>query len=387
MSAVRSCPVCATPGCEIFFERRGVLVFCNVLYPSRDRALLAPRGDLQLAFCGACTHIFNAAFDPDQSGYGVGYENALHFSETFGAYQRRLAERLIDRFGLYGKDLVEIGCGDGSFLRLLCELGDNRGVGFDPTAPENSDDPRVRFVMTTDRPADADVPADFICCRHALEHIERPRPFAARLAGWVKEGSGAFYIEVPNGLAPFCDDAVWDLIYEHCSYFTPLSLRRLCEGVGMEVWASDFAFDGQYLSIEGRCGARNQQGGQPRQPEDLRVHLGAFAESYAKRTSVAVEWTHRAAGAGERVVLWGAGSKGVSFLDAVGGAGIAAAVDVNPRKQGKWVGGSGVEVVAPEKLVEIRPDLVVMLNPIYRDEVGAALRSLGLLPELVTLSA
>jgi hypothetical protein len=39
---------------------------------------------------------------------------------------------LIERYDLYGKDIIEIGCGQGEFLTLLCELGGNRGVGFDP---------------------------------------------------------------------------------------------------------------------------------------------------------------------------------------------------------------------------------------------------------------
>ena len=34
--------------------------------------------------------------------------------------------------GLRGKDIIEIGCGKGEFLLLLCEMGNNRGTGFDP---------------------------------------------------------------------------------------------------------------------------------------------------------------------------------------------------------------------------------------------------------------
>ena len=39
---------------------------------------------------------------------------------------------LIRRYDLRGKEVIEIGCGKGEFLSLLCEVGDNRGVGFDP---------------------------------------------------------------------------------------------------------------------------------------------------------------------------------------------------------------------------------------------------------------
>jgi SAM-dependent methyltransferase len=330
-----------------------------------------------------CTHIFNAAFDPARMRYSRSYENALHFSETFARFQRRLAERLIERFDLRGKDLVEVGCGDGAFLRLLCELGDNRGVGFDATAPLRSDSSGVRFVATADPAAYAGVPADFICCRQTLEHVEQPRRFIADLRQWAR-ASPPFYFEVPNGLAPFCDGAVWDLIYEHCSYFTPRSLQRLCAEAGMEVWTIDSAFDSQFLSIEGRFGDPRQPHGLVHQADDLHARLAGFSEVYAERISAAAEWTQRATTRGDCIVLWGAGSKGSSFLDAAGGAAISAAVDVNPRKQGRWIGGSSVEVVAPQRLSEIEPDRVVILNPIYRDEVGAALSAMSLAPEVVT---
>jgi hypothetical protein len=382
MNAALICPVCGSTVCETFFTRTGVLLWSNVLYLSREEARSAPRGEMRMAICANCTHIFNAAFDPERMRYRRGYENALHFSDTFARYQRHLAQRLIERFNLHGKDLVEVGCGDGAFLRLLCELGDNRGVGFDATAPP-SDSPGVRFVATVDPARYAGVPADFICCRHTLEHVREPRRFTAHLQHWAT-AAPAFYFEVPNGLAPFCDGAVWDLIYEHCSYFTLRSLRRLCADAGMEVSTVGAAFDGQFLSIEGRLGASEERHGLLPRVDDLRSRLAGFSAAYAKRVSAAVDWTRRAAARRDRIVLWGAGSKGSSFLDVVGGAAIHAAVDVNPRKQGRWTGGSGVEVVAPEKLREIEPDHVVILNPIYRDEVGAALKAMDLAPEVVT---
>jgi len=78
------------------------------------------------------------------------------------------------------------------------------------------------------------------------------------------------------------------------------------------------------------------------------------------------------------VALWGAGSKGVAFLNAVPAAReIAAVVDVNRRKHGLHVPGSGQQVVAPERLRDDPPDLVIAMNPLYRDEIAALLRDLG----------
>jgi hypothetical protein len=88
------------------------------------------------------------------------------------------------------------------------------------------------------------------------------------------------------------------------------------------------------------------------------------------------------------VVLWGAGSKGVTFLNMVEGADrIDRAVDINPHKRGLYVPGSGHPVVAPSDLVGLRPATAVVLNPLYVDEVRQQLAELDLPTEVVTLPA
>jgi hypothetical protein len=81
---------------------------------------------------------------------------------------------------------------------------------------------------------------------------------------------------------------------------------------------------------------------------------------------------------GETAVIWGAGSKGVGFLSTLGLADeVACAVDVNPAKHGMFMPGTGHEVVAPERLADIRPGIVVVMNPAYVDEIGRDLAQLG----------
>ena len=222
------CLACGAHAADVFFERHGVLATTNVSYARREDALAAPRGSLRMAVCPQGSHIFNAAFAAERVSYDDGYENALHFSPTFDRHQQRLAESLIERFALRRKRLLEVGCGDGSFLRALCEVGDNVGVGVDRLAPVSSDDARIRFVRADEvRGIGDDVP-DFVCSRHTLEHVAAPRSFLGAWRRWAGRQAPGVYLEVPNGSAPFCDDSVWDLIYEHVSYFTPRSLARLC---------------------------------------------------------------------------------------------------------------------------------------------------------------
>jgi hypothetical protein len=90
---------------------------------------------------------------------------------------------------------------------------------------------------------------------------------------------------------------------------------------------------------------------------------------------------------GRRVVLWGAGSKGVTFLNAFKHCGqIEFAVDINPRKQGLYVPGTGQKIVAPEFLKDYQPDVVLVMNPLYMAEIQKLAKKLKLLAKLMDAS-
>ena len=47
--------------------------------------------------------------------------------------------------------------------------------------------------------------------------------------------------------------------------------------------------------------------------------------------------------------------------------------------------GTGQKIVAPEFLKDYKPDVVIVMNGIYCDEIGKDLKKLGLDPEIVAL--
>ena len=88
----------------------------------------------------------------------------------------------------------------------------------------------------------------------------------------------------------------------------------------------------------------------------------------------------------KKVDIWGAGSKGIAFLTSLdAGDTVKYAVDVNPYKQGRFMPGAGQEIVAPAFLKDYAPDLVVVMNSIYVDEIRSDLAKLGLEPELLVV--
>jgi SAM-dependent methyltransferase len=386
------CPACAAPNPLPFYTVDGVPVHSVRLLASRDEALRFPTGDIRLGFCGRCSFITNLAFDPDRLAYASGYESTQAFSPTFERFQRRLAARLVRDFDLRGKKVLEIGCGRGEFLSLLCAAGDNRGVGFDPAYqadPESTPDERVEFVADVYSRAYRGVRADAVCCKMTLEHVRDVAGFVAEVRATIGDRRGALvFFQVPSAERILRRAAFWDVYYEHCSYFTAEALAALFEANGFRTVEQWTDYDDQYRMLAAR--ADGEPGRRPRAPASAAVK--ALVETFAARSRERVERWRAALEAetagGRRLVVWGAGSKAVSFLHALGlGERVACLVDVNPRKHGTFLAGSGHPIVAPEALREVSTDAVVVMNPIYRAEIAGDLRRLGLAPRLVVLEA
>lgn len=385
-----TCPVCLGTDTREFMQLLQVPVHCNVLWSSKEEALGAPRGDMTLGFCRTCGHLWNTRFDPTLMEYTQAYENSLHFSPRFRQYAEELAGRLVSQYGVRGKTVVDIGCGKGDFLAMMCQKGDNRGYGFDPSYEPGIQSPDAESRMTIIRDfyssRYAEHQADLISCRHVLEHIQRPRAFLDNvLQAAGGRASTVIFFEVPNGLWTLRDLGIWDLIYEHCSYFSPLSLSTLFASTGFTVLGTDELYGGQFLGIDARVGGPNGPAGHPdAEVASIRHLLDAFTSRYQEKVE---SWRVRFAAfrtSGSKVVVWGGGSKGVTFLNTLKLYDeVTAMVDINPRKQGHFVSGTGQAVIPPDLLTEIRPEVVIIMNEIYREEIIAQLAALGLSPEVL----
>jgi 2-polyprenyl-3-methyl-5-hydroxy-6-metoxy-1,4-benzoquinol methylase len=382
----QACPVCAFPDLEIFFEMLNVPVYCNLLWPEQQAARNCPRGDIKLAFCPQCGFITNVAFDPARLEYSQDYENSLHCSPRFQDYAQSLATRLLERHNLYDKDIIEIGCGKGDFLLLLCELGNNRGVGFDPSYVPQTD-PRqakeqVKFIQDFYSQRYANYQGDLVCCRHTLEHIQNPKDLLKPLRQAIGDRlNTAVFFEVPNALHTFRHLAIWDIIYEHCCYFTPLSLAHTFSFCGFRISELSEEFDGQFIGLEALPdqGEADSIDRQRSEVEQLAGDVNAFATNFKQKVETWSSELKQIADKGQRAVVWGAGSKGVTFLNVLNiQTPIEYVVDINPRKQGMYVAGTGQQIVSPQFLENYQPDVVLVMNPIYQSEIQQLTQSLGL---------
>lgn len=389
-----ACPNCGADEMALFYKVEDVPVHSVLLFRTREEARNYQTGTIALGYCRQCGFIANLAFDPSLHEYSQNYEETQGFSATFNAFHQRLAKHLVNRYDLHDKDLIEIGCGKGEFLALLCELGNNRGVGFDPAyvpgREQGESNNQIEFVRDFYSEEYADYQGDFICCKMTLEHIQD----SAEFVGMVRRSIGdrpetTVFFQVPETKRILSDLAFWDIYYEHCSYFSPVSFARLFRGAGFDVIDLWTDYDDQYLMIEARPGNGKLQATLPEESDldELGAQVSNFAANYLGLLEIWRRKVRQVREDGRRIVLWGGGSKAVAFLTTLGFGleDIEYAVDINPFRAGTFLGGAGQEIVSPTFLRSYDPDVVIVMNPIYLQEIRDELNKMGLSPKVLSV--
>jgi hypothetical protein len=196
----------------------------------------------------------------------------------------------------------------------------------------------------------------------------------------------AAYFEVFNGGRAFEQQETWSIHYEQCIYYSLDSFRCLLQRSGFQVLdAGTCPGNDQYIFVEakpssGNCTTLPQS---PIETEHLPPTLSKFAARHVTNVN---DWRNKLADGraqDQKIVLWGSGGKGVSFLNAIGRkSGIRYVVDINPSRHGRYIPGSAQQIVPPTFLTEYRPDVVILSNPAYESEIRQQIASIGLHPEL-----
>jgi SAM-dependent methyltransferase len=388
------CPNCGHHGLKVFYEVRNVPVHSCLMLSSQQEALDFPCGDVVLAFCEACGFITNTEFDPKWSAYAPNYEDQQSFSPTFNKFAYDLANRLIEKYDLCNKDIVEIGCSKGDFLILLCELGNNRGVGIDPSVVvgrvQSEAANRVTFIQDYYSEKHSQYVGEFICCRHTLEHIYPTSEFVQTVRNSIGDRlDTVVFFEIPDTVRVLQDLAFEDIYYEHCSYFTPGSLARLFRACGFEIIDLYKEYAGQYLLIEARPVSSSPASKIHPLEEDVnqaKQYVEHFTNQIQAKLDYWKDHLQQMQAQGKRVVVWGSGSKCVAFLTTLGTKDqIDYIVDINPHRHGKFIPGVGQKIMSPEFLQEYQPDQVIVMNAIYCDEIRQLLNQMGVSTEITAL--
>ena len=393
-----TCHACGSGELQVFYRVRGVPAHSCLMLSSRAEALAFPRGDIELAFCRACGFIGNVAFDPGLNRYSAAYEETQAYSPRFLEFLDEVWGEQIARFGLGpGMTALEIGCGKGEFLVGLCERSGCSGIGVDPGyRPErtrSSAAPRMTFIRDLYGPRYAHLQADYVCCRHTLEHIAPVLDFVRLVRETIgKRRHVNVFFELPDMERVLEQGAFWDIYYEHCTYFTRGSLARLFRAAQFDVHRLYKAYDDQYLMLEAQPAPGVTDALLP-QEDDLptvAALVARFERQVGERLQSLSEVLAQHRARGHRLAIWGSGSKCVSLIGSLNlsqgpGSELVAVVDINPHRHGKFLAGSGIEIVSPDALRTLRPEVVLVMNGIYTEEIRHDLAARSLQPELIGL--
>lgn len=115
----------------------------------------------------------------------------------------------------------------------------------------------------------------------------------------------------------------------------------------------------------------------------MEQYAAKFAEKYKSKLDSWGSKLDQIVRDGKRTVLWGAGSKGVTFLNSFAIKNqVAYIIDINPLKQGKYVSGTGQRIMKPEFLSDYMPDVIIVMNFIYSREIKQFLDNMNLAVEI-----
>jgi SAM-dependent methyltransferase len=336
------------------FRADGLPVLQNRTFSTADEARASATGDVVLVQNQSTGLIYNDAFDPSLLIYDRDYQNEQACSPVFRRHLESVAHLLETHWR--GRSLIEIGCGKGYFLERLRAMGFEI-TGIDPAYEgANPDVVRAPFAKGLGLSADA------VILRHVLEHIPDPFSFLSEIAS-ANGGRGSIYIEVPC-FDWIVDHGAWfDIFYEHVNYFRLRNFLRLFE----RVHESGRIFGGQYLFVVADL-------------ESLREPVAGGGDAFEMPADFLAGVDRAIARArsqpGARHAVWGGASKGVIFSLYLQRAGVPIdyVIDINPAKQGRYLGVTGLKVSAPEDaLARLEPgDTIFVMNSNYLEEIVAA---------------
>lgn len=383
------CPICKSSSTSVFLTRNQVPVHQNLVMQSRQSAQAINQGKLSLAVCKECGFIFNHLFDLSKLSYGEHYDNTQTCSPFFEEYLSGLLHHLIFEENVHNCSIIEIGCGKGSFLRQLVEFegADNTGYGFDPSyvGPTVDLEGRLKFEKRFYDLECSAIPADVVICRHVIEHVPDPLGLLHTIGHALGKSSHArIFFETPCVEWILRNHVIWDVFYEHCSYFTGESLTTTFENANFKVQQVQHVFGGQYLWLEATVSSKKPV--VTKNPDSIAALAQQFATLEEEQIRSLSVWIQKISRRGN-VALWGAGAKGVTFANLVDPERkwISCVVDLNPGKQGHYLPGTGHPIVDYRELGRYGVIVAILMNPNYREENLSLLRESRLNVDLINL--
>jgi hypothetical protein len=346
-------PLTKLPNIREIYTQKQVPLFQNKVFINQQLAINAEKKEVTLAQCLDTGFVFSLGFDPSILNYDDNYQNEQSNSAFFQEHMQQVIQWLNENQLLNNQKIIEIGCGKAYFMNLLLELG-HEVIGIDPTYEGESSNVLKEYYSEKH----AYLQADLIILRHTLEHISNPFEFIKMIAH-ANQRRGSIYIEIPTFDWIVKNKAVEDIFYEHCNYFTPSTISQLFNKCQIK-----YLFNGQYIGILAQLADIKEK---IENIKPIENHSIQFEEKLNKYRNIIEEHSN--------IALWGAGAKGSTFLNLLDPDKdkIKCVVDINPKKQKRFIAGTGHPIISPEEIDENNIKTVILMNSNYKNEVEQTL--------------
>ncbi len=381
-------PVCHScgQGNLINFLSLGRTPLANSLPSKEDLDKPEATYPLDVAFCPHCGLVQITETVPAEDLFRD-YLYFSSFSDTVLQNAREVVERLIPLRRLNSKSLVaELASNDGYLLQYYKQYGipvlgiepaeNIAKVAIDhgiPTVPEFFDEELARKLKNEGKQA------DIIHANNVLAHVSNLNSFVAGIECLLKDG-GIAVIETPY-VKDLIDRVEFDTIYhEHLCYYSLTSLVYLfgqhnlviqdveripIHGGTLRLFVGKRGFSKPGPAVQALLAEETAWGA-----GSLEFYQG-FAQKVEALKKELVGLLQDLKKQGKSVAAYGAAAKGCTLLIyfGIGQETIDYVVDRSTYKQGLYMPGTHLPILAPSKLLESQPDYVLMLSWNFAEEI------------------
>lgn len=365
----------------------GQTPLANALIRPENLSQPEPIYPLDLVYCPRCTLVQITETVPPATLFSE-YLYFSSFSETMLRHAEALVHDLIAARALTSESLaVEIASNDGYLLQYYQRQG-VPVLGIEPAANIATVAQNERGIPTLveffgaelgQKLRDEGRTADVIHAHNVMAHVADLNGFVQGIAALLKP-DGIAVIEVPY-VKDLIDHCEFDTIYhEHLCYFSLTALVRLFERHGLAIQAvKRVPIHGGSLQIHAGKNAPAGATTQALLAEEARWGVdqfdfyAAFGQRVAALKVSLLALLDDLKRQGKSIAAYGASAKGSTLLNyfGIGRDRLDFVVDRSPYKQGYYTPGTHLPIHAPEKLLESRPDYVLLLTWNFADEILA----------------